>query len=166
MWSENEYPKFVYDAQLKKFFRLDTAEMENHFMRHVGEAPMPISKEEYERSRGDKSILGEKDQPQWRPIDQFDLKPGVPFWGYEPGPVGVFPCHQGKATGGCFLKYTKATHFMPCEGNYQVPAPPKATADPMGEREAIKAFETTGRPATELGAFLQGWLAAKAKGRE
>jgi len=210
--AENEYPKFVYDAQLRMFFKLRTASEEYYFMRNVGEAPMPISKEEYELS----GILTEKDgnaslcvcpvhlkwdydvgkffctechkefeqpeprfnfseQPQWRPIDQFDLPPGVPFWGYEPGPVGVFPCHQGQTTGGCFLKYTKATHFMPCEGNYQIPVPPKANAEP-----AVVEFNRYWFPiATELlrdhdsvqvfkfrNIAYQAWLAAKAKGRE
>jgi len=49
MSTENEYPKFVYDAQLRMFFKLRTASEEYYFMHHVAEAPIFITKEQHER---------------------------------------------------------------------------------------------------------------------
>lgn len=43
-----EWPKFCFDAQLGKYFKLDDQIAFDHFMAHVGEAPIRCSQEQYD----------------------------------------------------------------------------------------------------------------------
>jgi len=67
---QEQWPKYIFDAQLGKYFKLDNQSAFDHFMANFGEAPIKCSKEDYDKSILEKGGAVEPDAPRWIPVTE------------------------------------------------------------------------------------------------
>lgn len=91
-------------------------------------------------------FLGPEDKPNhsntsnWRPIAECDLKPSEPFWGWQPGALVATLFRYGVNERDLNNLHVILTHFMRCEGIYQIPpAPTPKTQQELDEEAMIAA---------------------------